>query len=316
MIRDVKKLERALVERARELGNGCKKAFVAVSGGVDSSLVAVILCKAYEPENVVGLYRDIKNDPKHWQDVSLLRHAFGFKLLHIDGNPLYDEFIRQAKTVFEENDLPWADEGTPEAAALGFDSAYASAKSRFTTPMAGFIAKAVDGGKGRIFGTGNAEEDGFLRYFDKYGDGAVDNNLINGLNKSEVRQLAAYTGVPERIVTKTPSADLHCNGDAHNDEDQLTCWARGMGFDIKLSYGSADGSQEGNIAWALRENLMHGIIDGHNADLGGKELSGHYSSEQIQLILFLRAIEKSTRHKALPIPGLDRRTLIEKGLVE
>ncbi|MFC1756812.1 NAD(+) synthase, partial [Patescibacteria group bacterium] len=229
MIRNRKKLEEFLIKRSRELATGCNRVFVAVSGGVDSSLVVAILCKAFGPENVVGLYRDIQNDKKHKQDVELLKEKFGFKLISLDLNDLYDELLEKMKQQFDVNGLEW--DGS------GFTSAYASLKSRFTTPLSGFISKAIDNGNGRIFGTGNGEEDGYLRYFDKYGDGAVDNNILAGLNKAEVRQLAGFMGVPKNIITKLPSADLEGSGDEHNDEGQLTEWAKDLGYNIKISYG-------------------------------------------------------------------------------
>lgn len=318
MIKDFEKLENLLVGRARNLAAGCRKAFVSVSGGIDSSLVAAILCRAFGPENVIGLHRNIKSNPKHLKDAKMLAKKFGFRLVFIDGDPLYDEFIRQAKNQFNVLSLLWADEGTKEAEELGFTAAYASLKSRLTTPMAGFIAKAIDNGQGRIFGTGNGEEDGLLRYFDKFGDGAVDNNLLNGLTKAEVKQLAGHLGVPEEIILKIPSADLEANGDAHNDEGQLTEWARRMGFGIRISYGAVDGSKEGNIAWAWKEDLKFGVITGGNVRLDAEALwqEFSYKKEEIEIILFLRQLEQSTRHKVEPIPGLDRKILLAAGTVE
>lgn len=318
MIKDFEKLEKIMIDRARNLAAGCRRAFISVSGGIDSSLMAAILCRAFGPENVIGLHRNIKSNPKHLKDAKMLAEKLGFRLIFIDGDPLYDEFIRQAKNQFKILGLPWADEGTKEAEDLGFTAAYASLKSRLTTPMAGFIAKAIDEGNGRIFGTGNGEEDGLLRYFDKFGDGAVDNNLLNGLTKTEVRQLARHLGVPEEIITKTPSADLEANGDSHNDEGQLTEWARRMGFGIRISYGAADGSKEGNIAWAWKEDLKFGVITGGNVRLGAEALRQKfgYKEEDVEIILFLRRIEQDTRHKIEPIPGLDRRILLAAEAVD
>jgi len=319
MIKDFKKLETTLVVRARELAKGCRKVFVAVSGGIDSSLVAAILCKAFGKRNVVGVYRNIRSNPKHLSDVKLLQSVFGFRLLVIDGNAVYDALLKQLKKEFKKNGLPWVKENDARAGRLGFTNAYSSMKSRFMTPISGFVAKAIDGGNGRVFGTGNGEEDGILRYFDKFGDGAVDNNILNGLTKAEVRQLAAHMGVPARIVTKKPSADLESCGDAHNDEDQLTQWAKKMRLDISISYGASDGSREGNIAWGWKENIKKGVVTGKNAGKGSKELARapfRYTIDQINTILFLRAVEKSTRHKVDPIPGMGRNILLKSKLVD
>lgn len=318
MIKNAAKLKKALVNKARVFGAGCKKVYVAGSGGVDSSLVIAILCAAFGAKNVVVVYRDIKSNPRHWEDIQLLRAIFKFKLCFIDANKIYEQLLEQLKRQFKKAGLPWAEEGAAKADKLGFTSAYASLKSRLTTPISGFVAKAIDGGRGRIFGTGNGEEDGLLRYFDKYGDGAVDNNLLSGLTKAEVRQLALSFGVPPRIVTKLPSADLEACGDKHNDESQLTAWARQLGLDIKISYGAPDGSAEGNIAWAWKQDRSRGAITGRLKDLAAEKLQRRfkYTEEEADVISFLRAVEKATRHKVEPIPGFSRGDLEKQGLVK
>lgn len=319
MILAFDRLKALLIQRARTLAEGCGTVFVSVSGGIDSSLVAAILCDAFGPDNVVCMHRTIKSDPKHLKDVKLLKSVFGFKLIIINADRIYDEFLHQAREQFASQGLPWAEENTDEAHAAGFTNAYGSLKSRFTTPFAGFIAKAVDAGRGRIFGTGNGEEDGLLRYFDKYGDGAVDSNILNGLTKAEVRQMARHMRVPESIILKTPSADLEATGDKHNDEEQLTQWAQKRGFDIKVSYGACDGSCEGNIAWAWKQDIKHGVITGtqaaHDAPALRQPPFG-YTDEQLQTILFLREVESATRHKVQPISGLPREILTAEGLVD
>jgi NH3-dependent NAD+ synthetase len=317
LITDVKQLTEIIVARISELGKGCEKAFVAVSGGIDSSTVAALLCLAYGSENVVGLYRDIRNSSKHLCDVKDLQKIFGFSLMMVDLNPEYDSIIKKIKRDFTDLGLPWVDEGTPEADSSGFTKAYTSMKSCFTTPLASFISKAIDVGRGRIFGTGNGEEDGLLRYFDKRGDGAVDNNILNGLTKAEVRQLARHLGVPEKIIIKTPSADLEGNGDAHNYEAELTTWAKEMGYNIELSNGAPDGSEEGNIAWAWKQDIAKGVITGNTNSHTPQILSQlGYTDKEIDLILFIREIEARTRHKVELIPGLERSILLRSGMVD
>jgi NAD+ synthase len=45
-------------------------------------------------------------------------------------------------------------------------------------------------------------------YFTKHGDGAADLLPIGGLLKWQVRHLARELGIPEHIITKTPTAGL------------------------------------------------------------------------------------------------------------
>ncbi len=299
-----------LVEEARKYAKGCDAVYVSLSGGVDSAVVAMILTKAFGPERVVAVYRDIRSNPAHKRDVEELARVYGFRLICLDLNGIYDTFLAQVQTAFAQEKILWRKEGGDPA----WMNAYASLKSRMMTPCAGFIAKAVDNGNGRIFGTGNLEEDYLLRYFDKFGDGAVDNNILVGLTKMEVRQIALWFGaqygadVCERIARKIPSADLQANGNLHNDENELTQWARTRGYDITLSYGTCE--QEGNIAWICKQDLDLGIVRGKRSRWT-KALSTKlgFTDTQVQLIYFVREIEKSTRHKALGIPGVTRKQL-------
>jgi len=58
-----------------------------------------------------------------------------------------------------------------------------------------------------VCGTGNKSEL-MLGYFTKHGDGATDILPIGGLLKREVRRLAREAGIPERIISKAPTAGL------------------------------------------------------------------------------------------------------------
>jgi NAD+ synthase len=301
MVKDIGKLADYLVAELKKFGRGCKKHFVAVSGGIDSATVAALLCKAFGSENIFGMYRDIESNPKHWKDAQLLQKKFGFELKNFNANPLYKEILRQ--THFWLN------------GQAGFSGACDSLKSCLTTPLADFIAKAIDNGGGRIYGTGNWEEDGLLYYFNKRGDGAVDYNVLGGLTKAEVRQLARHLGVPEKLITKKPSADLQGNGDKHNDESELTALAKRLGYNIKISYGAPDGSSEGLVAWAGKEELKRKVISKPRfIKIRSTELG--YSEAQIQTILFLREMKKRNAHKDIGIPRVKREVLFRRGLVD
>jgi NAD+ synthase len=72
--------------------------------------------------------------------------------------------------------------------------------------MAVLYDRSVTSG-GLVVGTGNKTE-GLIGYTTLYGDNACAFNPIGDLYKSQVRQLAAAMGVPDRIIRKAPSADL------------------------------------------------------------------------------------------------------------
>jgi NAD+ synthase len=68
-----------------------------------------------------------------------------------------------------------------------------------------------------VVGTSNRTEL-LLGYGTQYGDAVSAVNPIGDLYKTQVRQLAAYLGVPEQIITKPPSADLW---EEQTDEGEL-----------------------------------------------------------------------------------------------
>ena len=79
-----------------------------------------------------------------------------------------------------------------------------------------------------VMGTGNRDEDGYLGYFCKAGDGVVDVQLIADLHKSEVFKVGAALGVPASILNSPPSADLW---EGQTDENEL-----GVSYDFVELY--------------------------------------------------------------------------------
>ena len=77
------------------------------------------------------------------------------------------------------------------------------------------IAGALNG---LVIGTDHAAE-AVMGFFTKFGDGAADILPLTGLNKRRVRAIASYLGVPEKLVTKVPTADLENNNPLRPDED-------------------------------------------------------------------------------------------------
>ncbi|MGH3424057.1 MAG: ammonia-dependent NAD(+) synthetase [Nocardioidaceae bacterium] len=73
---------------------------------------------------------------------------------------------------------------------------------------------------GLVVGTDHAAE-AVTGFFTKYGDGGVDVVPLAGLTKRRVRALAAHLAMPENIVTKVPTADLHTLKPQRADEDEL-----------------------------------------------------------------------------------------------
>ena len=73
---------------------------------------------------------------------------------------------------------------------------------------------------GLVLGTDHSAEN-VTGFYTKYGDGACDLVPLFGLNKRQVRQVAAYLGAPTETVDKTPTADLETLAPAKPDEEAL-----------------------------------------------------------------------------------------------
>lgn len=78
---------------------------------------------------------------------------------------------------------------------------------------------AVAGARGGlVIGTDHAAES-LMGFFTKFGDGGADVLPLAGLTKRRVRALARHLGVPQRLVEKTPTADLETLRPLRPDED-------------------------------------------------------------------------------------------------
>jgi len=99
---------------------------------------------------------------------------------------------------------------------------------------------------GLVLGTDHSAEN-VTGFYTKYGDGACDIVPMFGLNKRQVRQIAAHLGAPEQIITKAPTADLETLAPSKPDEDALG-----------LSYDQIDDFLEGKkIDPAAEQRLIH-----------------------------------------------------------
>ncbi|WP_318427770.1 ammonia-dependent NAD(+) synthetase [Photobacterium leiognathi] len=73
---------------------------------------------------------------------------------------------------------------------------------------------------GLVLGTDHSAEN-ITGFYTKFGDGACDLAPLFGLNKRQVRKVAAKLGAPEQLVFKVPTADLEELAPQKADEDAL-----------------------------------------------------------------------------------------------
>lgn len=183
--------------------NNLKAVVVSISGGVDSSCVLGLLKKAqdlaaedpshpFNPANggkIIPLAQPIHSTPTIQNRAYEAAAAFGVDVVTVDQSDVHRQLVSTVESQIGE--------------LKGFSKSMFKSYQR--TPVAFLVASHYGG---VVVGTGNLDEDGYLYYYCKFGDGAVDVGLIWDLHKSEVFQLAAYLGVPESILIAPPSADL------------------------------------------------------------------------------------------------------------
>ena len=211
--------ERVNAIRAFHKQVGLPRAEIDVSGGVDSAVVLGLLARALGPENITAVYQGIASAPSSLERARDVAKVFGVRLIECDWtqtvrriHELAEEFIIGAgvRHPFLGEVLNRCNE---DPTVLG------SLRSTFRAPMGRFINRLM--GNGVRHGTGNEDEDRWMRFYQKGGDGEVDTNPIAFLSKGEVWQLALALGVPKSILEARPSPDLWGTGDQHNDEDEI-----------------------------------------------------------------------------------------------
>ena len=131
--------------------------------------------------------------------------------------------------------------GGQDEAALDFVRGNVKARVRMVSQYE--IAGLLDG---LVLGTDHSAEN-VTGFYTKYGDGACDLIPLFGLNKRQVRQVAARLGAPERIITKAPTADLETLDPSKPDEEALG-----------LTYDQIDDFLEGReVEPAVEERIIH-----------------------------------------------------------
>ncbi|MBU4305610.1 MAG: NAD+ synthase [Candidatus Omnitrophica bacterium] len=181
----MKNLEKKLIgwiqKKVKEAG--AKGVIFGLSGGIDSAVVAVLAKKAMGNEHL-ALLLPCHSAGHALDDAQLMVGKFKLKSKVVDLTSSYDSLSR----IFPK----------------GNKLALANLKPRLRMLTLYFFANNLNY---IVLGTGNKSEL-LVGYFTKYGDGGVDILPIADMFKRDVRNLAASLGVPDKIITKPPTADL------------------------------------------------------------------------------------------------------------
>lgn len=167
-----------------------------LSGGVDSSVVAV-LCKKAFPKNHLALILPCFSSQQDLDDANLVVEKFKLNSQTVVLKDVYLKFCELLGLDPKSKDL-----------------SVVNIKPRLRMVTLYHFANKLNY---LVVGTGNKSEL-TMGYFTKYGDGGVDILPLGDLTKTEVRQLAKLLSIPERIINKVPSAGLW---EGQTDESEM-----------------------------------------------------------------------------------------------
>jgi NAD+ synthase (glutamine-hydrolysing) len=206
-VSDAQEIYEALVLALRDYvrKNGFERIVVGLSGGIDSTLVAVIAADALGPQGVLGVGMPSEFSSSHSvSDSRDLASNLGIEMIEIPIAPIYNSYVKALEGAFGEVE-PGITEENLQARARGN------------------LLMAISNRYGHlVVATGNKSEMA-CGYATLYGDMAGGFALLKDVFKTEVYELCNYRNsvshvIPGNVLTKPPSAELR---PGQKDEDSL-----------------------------------------------------------------------------------------------
>ncbi len=200
--------------------SGCKALVLGISGGIDSTTAGRLAQLAIDSLNeefghdqyqfiAVRLPYDKQKDEDEAQlALSFIQPSHSVAVNIKQG---VDGIHAATNAALEEKALL-----VPDQAKHDFIKGNVKARMRMITQyeIAGYV-------NGLVIGTDHSAEN-ITGFYTKFGDGACDLAPLFGLNKRQVREIAAALAAPEVLVNKIPTADLEELAPQKADEDALS----------------------------------------------------------------------------------------------
>ena len=174
--------------RERVSSAGCKGVVFGMSGGVDSSVVAV-LCQRAFPRSMLGVMMPCYSIPEDEEHARMVASKFSIPTQTVVLDGVFDNMLKLLP--------PGTDPATGRLAE-------ANLKVRLRMLTLYYFANQL---KYMVVGSSNQSELA-VGYFTKYGDGGADILPLGNLVKRQVNELARFLGIPQEIIDKPPSAGL------------------------------------------------------------------------------------------------------------
>lgn len=224
--------------------SGTRALVLGISGGIDSSLTGRLCQLAVDELNAAEpgyQFIAVRLPYKVQKDEAEAQLALGFiqpsKVVTVNIGAGADAIHQETLDSVQAAGIT-----LPESSKVDFVKGNVKARQRMVAQYE--IAGLVNG---LVVGTDHSAEN-VTGFYTKYGDGACDLAPLFGLNKRQVRAVAAHLGAPEVLVRKKPTADLECDQPQLADEDALG-----------LSYDQIDDFLEGRDVDAAAEAKLIGI---------------------------------------------------------
>ena len=198
---------------------GCHGLILGISGGIDSAVAAALAKRAF-PDNCMGLIMPCESSVEDLQDGLLLVENLGMNYHIINLDDTYHALLKELGYAI---DLPEA----------GARLVQANIKPRLRMTALYYVAQAH---QYLVIGTSNKSEI-TVGYSTKYGDSGVDLQILGDLRKEQVYELARYLNIPERLVSKAPSAGLW---GGQTDEGEMGFTYRELDEYIRTGEGAAE----------------------------------------------------------------------------
>jgi NAD+ synthase len=161
------------------------KAIVGLSGGLDSSVCAILAAGALGPKNVIGMILPYgASFGEEVKDAQSLARRLGIRSQVIDISPMVDAYFSRYPT---KDRVRIGNKMARERMSVLYDF---SAQERAL-----------------ILGTSNKTEL-LIGYGTIHGDMACAINPLGDLYKTQIKKLAVHLGVPAKILKKKPTAGL------------------------------------------------------------------------------------------------------------
>lgn len=170
---------------------------LGLSGGIDSSVLAALAREALGRDKVLGVIMPCHSIREDENDARLLAHELDIQFEKADLTDTFDTLYGTVELIAgNSNELVRSN----MKARLRMVTLYAIAQSKNLL----------------VCGTSNKSEYE-TGYFTKYGDSGVDLMPLAGFLKREIREMARVLHVPEKIISKAPSAGLYEGQTDEND---------------------------------------------------------------------------------------------------